>query len=333
MVQTINELATRAVADGIVPGISYSVFGPDCNEIHILGFQGWRADNLHLPLTADALYDLASLTKVVGTTTRLLQLLHAGHLKLTDHLGQYVPGCAQPDLTIEQLMLHRSGLPADVTGAHDMTRSQLDNAVRSATVHTKPGSKTEYSDLNYILLGEVVAALDGDLAAGVTKNVLAPLGMATSGYHLEAPLTRFVPTENRPARGGIVRGSVHDHKAFLMGGVSGHAGLFSTLGDLTLFTRVMAGLNESPALPEAVFTMLANHDVGGRTLGWRRWSHGQTYWHTGFTGTSIAFDRDRQTGFVCLTNRIYPTRENRAFLAVRRQMLTAFFGGESEWQN
>ena len=331
MTQTIDELAAAALSDAAVPGISYSVFGPDMNAGHALGFQGQGAD--HLPLTGAALYDLASLTKVVGTTTRLLQLLAAHKLHLTDTVGQYVGGCAAPELTIEQLMLHRSGLPADVAGVHGMNRAQLDTAVRSAQPHYTPGTVTEYSDLNYILLGRVIAAIDGSLAASVSSQVLRPLGMTSSGYNLQAPLARFVPTENRPERGGIVRGKVHDHKAYLMGGVSGHAGLFSNLDDLTIFTRAMTGLTKTPVLPPAVFKLLADHDVGGRTLGWRRWSHGQQYWHTGFTGTSIAFDRDKQTGFVCLTNRVYPTRTNRAFLAVRRQMLTAFFGQESEWQD
>lgn len=330
MTQTIDELAAAAVDGAAVPGISYSLFGPDYNEMHVLGFQGAGTD--YLPLTADALYDLASLTKVVATTTRLLQLLVTGELHLADQLGQFVTGCAAPELTIAQLMLHRSGLPADVTGAHGMTRAQLDTAVRGSMPQHAPGSVTEYSDLNYILLGRVIAAVDGDLAASVDGQVLRPLGMTSSGYNPQAPAARFVPTENRPERGGIVRGQVHDHKAYLMGGVSGHAGLFSTLSDLTVFTRALVGLTDNAVLPPQIRELLAAHDVGGRTLGWRRWSHEQQYWHTGFTGTSIAFDCERQTGFVCLTNRVYPTRTNRKFLAVRQQMLRAFFGQESEWQ-
>ncbi|WP_390408905.1 serine hydrolase domain-containing protein [Lacticaseibacillus jixiensis] len=329
--QAMAQTARLAVSDGKVYGLSYSVISPTHNEQTILGFQGAGAD--HLPLDAHAHYDLASLTKVVATTTRLLQLLVAGKLDLNQPVGQYVAGLATPELTIGQLLLHRSGLPADLPNVHQLSAQQLKAAVKAAQPHFAPGSQMEYSDLNFILLGWVIQAIDGALATSIKDHVLAPLGMADSGYAPQGiDLCQFVPTESVPDRGGIVRGAVHDHKAYLLNGVSGHAGLFSTLGDLTHFAAAACALTQNPAYSDEMRDLLAQYNVDGRTLGWRRWrSEGAQYWHTGFTGTSIAFDAEQHRGFVCLTNRIYPTRQKREFLAVRKQLLTEFFDCESEW--
>lgn len=332
--QSLLAPITAAIQQQAVFGVAFSMVGADENAVHFLGFQGTGAD--HLPLMPQNRYDLASLTKVVGTTTRLLQLLLAGKIQLDQPTGSLVSGLRYPQLTIEQLMLHRSGLPADVPNAHALDRAGLIQAVKTMAAVAPPDTTTLYSDLNFILLGWAIAAVDGSLAASLHQHVFEPLGMQATGYCPQAVApSNFVPTENVPERGGVLRGTVHDHKAFLLDGVSGHAGLFSTLGDLTTFTRLLAGLPVShgeKVLPSAAFSLLERYCVGGRTLGWRCWAQGRhQYWHTGFTGTSIAFDRDTQRGFVCLTNRIYPSRTHRAWLHIRRELLTQFFGIETSW--
>ncbi|KMO59556.1 beta-lactamase, partial [Lacticaseibacillus rhamnosus] len=176
-----------------------------------------------------------------GTTTRILQLLLAGKIQLDQPIGSLVSGLRYPQLTIEQLMLHRSGLPADVPHAHALDRAGLIQAVKTMAAVAPPDTTTLYSDLNFILLGWAIAAVDGSLAASLHQHVFEPLGMPATGYCPQAVApSDFVPTENVSERGGVLRGTVHDHKAFLLDGVSGHAGLFSTLGDLTTFTRLMA---------------------------------------------------------------------------------------------
>lgn len=325
---------TQAIHEGAVFGASFSLIAPDDNALYFLGYQGAGDD--HLPLMPQDRYDLASLTKVVGTTTRLLQLLVTGKIQLDQPIGSLVNGLRYPQLTIEQLMLHRSGLPADVANAHDLDRDGLIQTVKTMAQVAPPDTTTIYSDLNYILLGWAVAQIDGSLAASLQQHIFAPLGMSATGYQPHGVAAHdFVPTEKVPDRGGVLRGTVHDHKAFLLDGVSGHAGLFATLGDLTTFTRLLAGLpvpNGETVLPSAAFSLLERFCVGGRTLGWRCWSANRhQYWHTGFTGTSIAFDRDTQRGFVCLTNRIYPSRTNRAWVSIRMQLLTQFFGVATSW--
>ncbi|QVI34645.1 serine hydrolase [Lacticaseibacillus chiayiensis] len=327
---------TQAIHNKAVFGASFSLVAPDENALYFLGYQGTGDD--HLPLMPQDRYDLASLTKVVGTTTRLLQLLVAGEIRLDQPIGSFVSGLRYPQLTVKQLMLHRSGLPADVVNAHDLDRAGLIKAVKTMAAIAPPDTVTIYSDLNYILLGWAIAQIEGSLATSLKQHIFEPLGMKTTGYqpHGISP-DEFVPTEKVPDRGGILRGTVHDHKAFLLDGISGHAGLFATLGDLTTFTRLLAGLpvrNGESVLPPAAFSLLDHFCVGGRTLGWRCWSAKyHQYWHTGFTGTSIAFDRDTQRGFVCLTNRIYPTRVNRKWVRVRMQLLTRFFGVTTSWPN
>ena len=165
LLPTVNQ----AITDGAVFGVSYSLLGPQENALHVIGYQGAGDDRL--PLLPQARYDLASLTKVVGTTTRLLQLLIAGKLELTQPIGSLVSGLRYPQLTIEQLMLHRSGLPADVPDAHALDQAGLIHAVKTMAAVASPDTETIYSDLNYIILGWAIAALDGDLATSLTQHI------------------------------------------------------------------------------------------------------------------------------------------------------------------
>lgn len=318
-----NSLATQAVY-----GVSYSLIGLEQNEQHYLGYQGSGADKI--AIRPDLEYDLASLTKVVGTTTRVLQLLEVGKLHLTDQIGNFLSGLNYPELTIEQLLLHNSGLPADITNHAQLTRPELVAQIKQAELIYPTGSQTVYSDLGFILLGWIIATIDGDLAASLSKHVFEPITMQQTGYNLtDRPAVDFVPTENLPERGGIIRGKVHDQKAFLLAGQSGHAGLFSTLTDLSKFAAMYLhhGIYKGKQiLQPASFTLLQHYYQNGRTLGWQRWSpQGMKIWHTGFTGTSIALDLEQQTGFVCLTNRIYPHRQNQAWLKWRKLAIGLFF--------
>ena len=216
--QSLLAPITAAIQQQAVFGVAFSMVGADENAVHFLGFQGTGAD--HLPLMPQNRYDLASLTKVVGTTTRLLQLLLAGKIQLDQPTGSLVSGLRYPQLTIEQLMLHRSGLPADVPNAHALDRAGLIQAVKTMAAVAPPDTTTLYSDLNFILLGWAIAAVDGSLAASLHQHVFEPLGMQATGYCPQAVApSNFVPTENVPERGGVLRGTVHDHKAFLLDGV------------------------------------------------------------------------------------------------------------------
>ncbi|WEV41178.1 serine hydrolase domain-containing protein [Lactobacillus sp. ESL0681] len=329
--QVIATELKDSIAKQEIYGVSFSLISQQQNQYTYWGFTG--KGEQHQPVSPDLYYDLASLTKVIATTTRCLQLLVNGRINLTDTLGMFLPKAAAKELTIEQLLLHRTGLVADLPNVHELTSVELQEQVLASLPQVTPGTKTEYSDLNFILLGWIIAQVDGDLLESITEHVFKPLNMAHTFYQPELHIATSlcVPTEYQEER-GLVQGEAHDYKAHLLNGVSGHAGLFGTLTDLTKFTRVLSGLTPNEqVMPQAAFDLLAKYDVGARTLGWQRWSHDEQYWHTGFTGTSIAFDRQKHTGFVCLTNRIYPTRTNKGFVHTRRQLLQAFFGRKREW--
>lgn len=324
----IFSIIQKAIKNNAIYGASYSLLDEQENEQHYLGKQGAGGDSLDI--VPDLEYDLASLTKVVGTTTRILQLVENKQLSLGDTVGKFIPGTKYPHITVEQLLLHDSGLPADIITNNLKTKAELVKQVKDSTLIYQAGEKTIYSDLGYILLGWIIRKIDGNLADSLAQNVFGPLEMRNTGFNLKRKSKLcFVPTEDLPQRGGIVRGKAHDQKAFLLNGISGHAGLFSTLADLNNFVAmylhqgVFAG---HEILNSNCFSLLKSYYKNGRTLGWQRWvPTGLKIWHTGFTGTSIAIDMDQQTGFVCLTNRIYPTRQNRDWLKWRRLAIGLFF--------
>jgi CubicO group peptidase (beta-lactamase class C family) len=324
----IAETINNAINQRAVYGVSYSLLGLEQNEQHYLGYQGTGSDKI--AIRPDLEYDLASLTKVIGTSTRILQLFGIGKIKLTDTIGNFLTNLKHPELTIKDLLLHCSGLPADIADVSELNRAGLIERVKQADLIYPTGSQTVYSDLGFILLGWIIAAIDGDLADSLNEHIFKPLAMNQTGFKLaNQPPANFVPTENLPQRGGIIRGQVHDQKAWLLDGQSGHAGLFSTLSDLSNFASMYLHygiFNEQPILQPASFAILKKFYQNGRTLGWQRWSpEGMKIWHTGFTGTSIALDLDQKTGFVCLTNRIYPTRQNQAWLKWRKLAVGLFF--------
>ncbi|MGY3744725.1 serine hydrolase domain-containing protein [Oenococcus kitaharae] len=328
--QAIADLMRGAIADQAVYGVSYALIGNDENESHFLGFQGENADAI--PIEAGMRYDLASLTKVVGTSSRILQLLTAGKLRLQDPIGRFISGLDKPEITIRQLLQHRSGLRADIAHVWDFDRSSLIKAVKQMPQLCPTDTKTIYSDLNFMLLGWLIAKIDGDLSKSLQEHIFKPLNMTDTGYNPDQHnLANIVPTEYQAQRGGIIRGVVHDGKARLLDGVSGHAGLFSTIKDLTHFSQMYLHDGQyqgQQILPSSAFQLLSDNVAGGRTLGWRCWSQpaGLKLWHTGFTGTSIALDLVNQKAFICLTNRVYPTRENKRWLSWRLMAIHAFYG-------
>lgn len=211
-----------------------------------------------------------------------------------------------------------------------MNREDLITAVYGAKLINQPGEKVVYSDLGYIILGWIIRTVDGALARSIQDHVCYPLAMTNTGYNLNRPKIRFVPTEFDPRRGQI-QGQVHDYKAFLLNGESGHAGLFSTLTDLTVFVEMMLNFGEyqgKRVLDENVFDWLGEYDVDGRTLGWERRPGKHQYFHTGYTGPAIAFDLDRQIGLVLLTNRVYPTSDNQVWNQDRAHVFDLFFDEE-----
>jgi uncharacterized protein YbbC (DUF1343 family) len=276
------------------------------------------------PMTLDTVFDLASLTKPLATATAVMILLERGKLRLADRVAEHLPefGRRGKDrVTVEHLLLHTSGLLADnpVADYRDGRKKALER-ICELRLLGPPGTRFTYSDVNFIVLAELVEHLSGEaLDVFTRKHIWAPLGMRDTGFRPGKGLVaRSAPTER--VRGRWLRGEVHDPRARLLGGVAGHAGLFATADDVARYARmILAGgqLDGKRILsPATVRLMTAPHRVPGglRALGWdvgtafsrNRGDLFGGFGHTGFTGTSLWIDPDSQTAVIFLSNRLHP---------------------------
>jgi uncharacterized protein YbbC (DUF1343 family)/CubicO group peptidase (beta-lactamase class C family) len=296
------------------------------------------------PMTADTIFDVASLTKVVATATSTLVLVERGRLRLSDTVSRYIPelkGEGREKITIEQLLTHRSGYAPDFdlreqwSGHEEMLKRLYAEPLRSA-----PGTRFVYSDIGMIALGEVVRRVSGQpLDEFARRNIFEPLGMRDTGFRPRSELLpRVAPTESvrgmRSYLGGtgeggaagerMLRGEVHDPTSNRMGGVAGHAGLFSTADDLAVFCQMILGgglyngvrILSPLGVEEMTRPRQVTEEGGARGLGWDintsfSSNRGElfpvgSFGHTGFTGTSLWIDPATETLVVFLSNRVHP---------------------------
>lgn len=295
------------------------------------------------PMTEDTIFDLASLTKVVACTPAVMLLVERGQLGLDDKVQKYIPeftGGGKEEITIKELMLHISGLRGDIETTSDWhgQPAAIEKACHERLV-SPPGTRFRYSDINFFLLGEIVQRVSGQpLQDFVQKEIYQPLKMTDTGYLPPASkLERIAPTE--VVNGKPYRGVVHDPTARHMGGVAGHAGLFTTAADLAHYARMMLNQGELDGIrifkPEtvALMTRVQTPDSipARRGLGWDIDSgysglRGKlfplgSYGHTGWTGTSIWIDPFSQTFVIFLSNRNHPD-ESGSVGALRAQLGT-----------
>lgn len=213
---TINKIVATiniAIQNQDIYGASYSLIGKNVNLRTYVGFQGNNSN--HIPLSSGMLYDLASVTKVIGTTTRIFQLIAAHKLSLNSEVGNYILNVPYSKITIKNLLLHNSGLQPDFDNVHTMNKQELIQKIKNAPLIYTPESQTLYSDLNFILLGWIIEKIDHvSLNSDLEKNVFQPLDMISTFYSpTHIALSQFVPTEYQKDRGGIIQGKVHDYKA------------------------------------------------------------------------------------------------------------------------
>jgi len=305
---------------------------------------GVYGDDDPRPVDENTIYDLASLTKVIGLTTATMFLVADGALDIERPVVTYLPEFGGGDrrrVTVRHLLTHTSGLPAwvplylETNDAEDALRY-----IYNSDLEYPPGEHYSYSDLGAILLGKVVERVaNTSLDTFLQEKPFQPLGMTSTQYRPPAELQqRIAPTEDDSWRGRLLRGEVHDRNAFHLGGISGHAGLFSTAPDLARFAIWILDLyhgrltDNRPRLPTALvreFTSLQPGPEGStRALGWDTPTPGggassghslnpSSFGHTGFTGTSIWIDPVRDLFIILLTNRVHPTRDNQALLPLR----------------
>jgi CubicO group peptidase (beta-lactamase class C family) len=327
----INRALERGILAGGFPGASI-VVGRKGFAVweRGLGRTGWSRDAA-LVVPNRTLYDLASLTKVVATTTAIMILYDEGKLRLDDPVWRYVPafaGGAKNNVTIRQLLTHRSGLPAgrDIWRIADSPWEAREAVIASALMSgCPPGACYEYSDLGPAVLAFVAEAISGErLDKFLEKRVWTRLGMTDTYFRPPESLrNRIAPTAVTSSRGYPLQGEVHDDNAAVMGGVAGHAGLFSTVSDLSIFAQLL--LNGGTyggvrIVSDTAVELFTTRAVGTRALGWDtcrgdygcgRYLSENAFGHTGFTGTSMWVDPDRDMFVILLTNRVYDARARR----------------------
>lgn len=325
--EIIKNKIDEMVQLGIIPGASFSFINLYNIENYVIGNSKIKPSIE--PLRLNMLYDLASVSKVVATTTRIFQLISENKIKLDTYVFEILPKFKIKEITIKDLLLHEGGLISDFDNKHEMSKADLVNSIYELDkVSYKIGSKQCYSDIGYILLGWIIESIDGELDSKMNSSIFNSLDMENTGYNLSRLKENFVPTEITINR-GLIQGEVHDHKAYLLNGKSGSAGLFSTLEDLNKFVVMMlseGSYKGKQILEKKIFTILKENIHYNRTLGWEVLGNTEKniLFHTGFCGTSILLDLDKKEGFILLTNRIHPRRDNTKFIEKRKELFRDF---------
>jgi CubicO group peptidase (beta-lactamase class C family) len=329
--EAIDRVVQRGITAGGYPGAAV-VVGRNGAVVWQRSFGRLSWETTSSRVAADrTIYDLASLTKVVGTTTAIMVLYDQGRISLDAPVAAYVPafsGGYKDSVTVRQLLTHRSGLPAGrELWRLASTPDQARRFVLDTQLECRPGDCYIYSDLGADVLGMVVEAVSGErLDVFLDEHVFQPLGMTDTFFRPADSLKmRVAPTELTPPRGYPLQGEVHDENAYALGGVAGHAGLFSTAADLSVFAQMMINggtYDGVHIVSDSTVSLFTRRTAGHRALGWDmcddasdgscgKFLSERAYGHTGFTGTSLWIDPDRQMFVVLLTNRVHAARARR----------------------
>jgi uncharacterized protein YbbC (DUF1343 family)/CubicO group peptidase (beta-lactamase class C family) len=335
----LDGIISGAIENHEIPGATLIV-GHDGEEIYRKAFGQRSLEPTRAAMTVDTVFDLASLTKVVATTTAVMQLLEQGKIRLNDPVAKYIPEFAQngkADIAIRDLLTHYSGLSPDLDLSHPWTGRDVGYRMAfGATPNSPPETRFVYSDIDFIVLGALVERVSGTaLDTYCEQKIFSPLGMSHTRFQPPKEwLGQIAPTEY-DERGQMLLGVVHDPTARRMGGVAGHAGLFSTADDLAKFAQAL--LDEKVILsPLSIEKMTTPEQPPTapmlRGLGWDIDSpfssnRGEllpvgSFGHTGFTGTSLWIDPTTRTYIILLTNSVHP-RGQGAAVALRGKIATA----------
>ena len=331
----------KAIADRAFPACSLAITFRGELVAH-KAFGRFTYDPASPEVTTATLFDLASLTKVVATTAMAMILYERGLLDLEAPVTAIVPEFANPldnddprrrEVTVRMLLAHSSGLPAyEKLFQLAQTREQLLQAAFTAPLTDAPGARAEYSDIGFIILGVVLERLaDESLDAFCQREIFGPLGMTQTTFKPTAALKDAIPptADDRTFRHRIIQGEVQDENASVLGGVAGHAGLFSTAEDLAILAHAMLN-GGHPILRSSTVEFFSRResspDGTSRALGWDtpsapsqsgRHFSSRSFGHLGYTGTSLWLDPERQLSIALLTNRTWPDCQNQSIKQVR----------------
>lgn len=315
----------------VFPGAAFGIVTKAESVFHAVGYS--QLFPVKEKADINTIYDLASLSKVISTTTIILKLIEDGRITLFTKVRDLLPEFRHNDITIYSLLTHTSGLPSDIDYKNFKNKNDIINQIYSTNLQYAAGEKVLYSDLGFILLGLIIEKIEGSIEGYFKRHIAEPLNMIDTGYNPEERAKlRCAASEYKKAR-GYVKGVVHDGKAFLMDGISGHAGLFSTVKDLGNFCSMMLNggrYGDIRILHGNSIKILSQCHTGGlnekRGLGWQLkdadnsvgdLASDNSIFHTGFSGTSVLIDFQNEFAFILLTNRIHPSRENTSLLKLR----------------
>ena len=340
----LDAVVTDAIAQKQIPG-AVLVIGHGGKVVYSKAYGSRAIEPRPEAMTLDTIFDCASLTKVVVTTTAIMQLWEQGKLRMNDPVAKYLPEFGQngkQEITIRQLLVHYSGLPEDLDLSKKWEGKETGYRMAFEVEPDRPpGSAFVYSDINFVVLGALVERLSGEpLDEYASKHIFAPLAMNNTRF-LPPPawLHRIAPTEEDENH-RLLRGAVHDPTARRMGGIAGHAGLFSTAADLAIFAQALLdggrGILTSPAIAKMTAPQQPVNGTTLRGFGWDIDSPFSTnrgellpvggYGHTGFTGTSLWIDPSTDTYIVLMTNAVHmnvvPPKEKGSAVSLRTRVAT-----------
>lgn len=315
-----EQIIKDAVDNNKIPGATYAFISENFEEYGSYGYKQIVPNKI--PNNVDTLYDLASCSKVVATTTMILKLIEDGKLSLDTKVVDILEDFPLTDINIKMLLTHTSGLIGD-DKAYKQTKSpnEMYEFIKKLPPHNSPNTIVEYSDFGFIILGFIIDKLTGSIENYANELIFKPLQMTNTMYNpcLKDRKDDCAAAEVTEER-GVIQGVVHDGKANILQGLSGNAGVFSTVKDLAKFTKMI--LNDGyPVLKKETIEQFKHCYTEQlnlhRTLGWciacDEYACGSKYskqaiFHTGFSGTSIYIDFERKCAIILLTNRVHPQR-------------------------
>jgi uncharacterized protein YbbC (DUF1343 family)/CubicO group peptidase (beta-lactamase class C family) len=334
----LDSVVQSAIQNHEIPGAVLLV-GHEGRVIYRKAFGNRSLEPTQAPMTIDTIFDIASLTKVVATTTAVMQLVDQGKVRLNDPVVKYIPEFGQNDkgdITVRDLLTHHSGLTPDLDLAHPWAGRDVAYQMAFAAIPASPpGARFVYSDINFIVLGALIERVSGiPLDSYGTQDIFVPLGMSHTRFRPPAEWSQQIAPTEYDEHGQMLHGVVHDPTARRMGGVAGHAGVFSTADDLAKFAQFL--LNGGPILSSLAIRKMTSPQQPPtspaiRGFGWDIDSpfssnRGEllpvgSFGHTGFTGTSMWIDPSTRTYVILLTNAVHPRGQGKA-ISLRAKVAT-----------
>jgi CubicO group peptidase (beta-lactamase class C family) len=335
-VNYLKEYMENCCSNGVFPGAAYALVTK--HEVYVNSVGKRQRVPEEKRIENDTIFDLASLTKPVSTTTCILILIEKGLLTLSTKVVSILPEYKYQDITIKQLITHTAGYPPEPPFRLDMNYDQVKQSIFDAVPDSEiKDNKVVYSDVGFLLLGLIIEKLTGSYSEFAKKNIFEFLAMKDTGFRPDEKIFhRCAATELCKLRKRILVGQVHDEKAYLLNGVAGHAGLFSTVHDLANFAQMILNdgiYGEHSILSRNSIDLMVQsqtqHLNSNRSIGWAKWEPDSTMgdlvsqdaiYHTGFTGGSILIDRHYGKAFILLTNRVHPSRDNIELISYRAKI-------------